>query len=166
MILLNSLTFFAFAVSRTEKTCKCLGPPRRCATKELGNDILTSAVTSDKHVHEMDNGSFYHFVVLLSTTSNHSRKLKCCNRSSSHIKFRGNRLCWIVLSEHLTCLTTKYQHTFASKQMPFNYPSFDKHFYSLSRHDKTSVFLHIRVEVRECRNQIDTKYTTKTLSIA
>ena len=26
------------------KTCKCLGPPRRCARKGLGNDILTSAI--------------------------------------------------------------------------------------------------------------------------
>ena len=47
---------------------------------------------------------------------------------------------------------------FASQQMPFHHPSFDKHFSSLSKHDKSSVFLHVKVEVRECRNQIDTKY--------
>ena len=50
--------------------------------------------------------------------------------------------------------------------MPFHYPSFDKHFSSLSKHDKSSVFLHIGVEVRACRKQTDTKYTTKSLSIA
>ena len=45
------------------------------------------------HLHEMDSESFYHFIVLVSSTSNRSGKLNCFNRSSSHIKFRGNSLC-------------------------------------------------------------------------
>ena len=51
-----------------------------------GNDILTFAHIPlyDKHVHlhEIDKGSFYLFIVLLSSTSNHSEKLKCFKCSS------------------------------------------------------------------------------------
>ena len=67
------------------------------------------------HISAWDGqSSFYLVIVLLSTTGNRSWKLKL----ETHIKFRGNSLCWIVLSVHSTYLTTKYHLTFTSQQIP------------------------------------------------
>ena len=37
----------------------------------------------------------------------------------------------------------KYKPTFSSQQNPFHYPSFDRPFSSLSKHDKSRVFSQI-----------------------
>ena len=42
--------------------------------------------------------------------------------------------------------TRKNQRSFSSQQVPFHYPSFHKNFSSLSKHAKSRVVSHIRVE--------------------
>ena len=95
----------------------------------------------------MDNESFYHFIVLVSSTSNRSGKLNCFNRSSGHIKFRGNSLL-NCLQLPFSIFDNEISTYFTSQQMAFHYSSFDKYFSSLSKHDKSSAFLYIRFEVR------------------
>ena len=109
----------------------------------------------------MDKGSFYLFIVLLSTTSNHSEKLKCFKCSSWHIRFRGSslpacaelsnlsELAFNIFDKNINVPCVSYQRT---QQMLFHYLSFDKHFSSSSIQDKSRVFSHIKVKI-ETYNQ-------------
>ena len=133
--------------------CQMPGP---CGSPEVcqgGAGLLQYLYDKPVCLHEMAKGTFYLFIALLSATSNHSEELKYFYRSSWLIKFRGSSLCWIALSEVFNIFDKKYQRTFSSHQMPFHYSSFNKHS-SLSKHDKSRVFWHIRVEdIYETENQ-------------
>ena len=129
------------------------GPCGRPEVCQGGAGLLQYLYDKPVCLHEMAKGTFYPFIALLSATSNHSEELKYFYRCSWLIKFRGSSLCWIVLSEVFNIFDKKYQRTFSSHQMPFHYSSFDKHS-SLSKHDKSRVFWHIRVDdIYETENQ-------------
>ena len=50
------------------------------------------------HLHEIDKGSFYLFIVLLSTAKNHSEKLKCFLNAPLDTLGSGVAACQLVLN--------------------------------------------------------------------
>ena len=128
------------------------------ARESLGNDILTSAVPLWQTYTSAWDGHrkflpLYRFVFPI---SNHWEQLKCFNRPSWLIKFRGCSLCWIVLNQRLIFLTRNINiYLFPrSKCVSITRLSINIFFSSLSKHDKSRVFSNITVEdVHETYNQ-------------